>query len=142
VRDPLTGAVGPTSYLDNYFTRQLNSQLSSNLSDFFQGAITEWELERDRGDVFTGQGDFVVGVGSQLTDRLALRYRQRVGQRRELSTVSPDAADLFEQNVEAEYRINRFIYVTSGVSRRRILPGTPTQPNTDYNVNLKARWEY
>lgn len=144
LRDPLTGNIGATaatSYLDNYFTRQLNSQLSANMSEFFRGAITEWELQRDRGDVFTGEGDFVVGVGSQLTDRLALRYRQRVG-RRELSTVRPDAADLFEQNVEAEYRINRFIYVTSGVSKRRTGLNVTTQPNTDYNVNLKARWEY
>jgi hypothetical protein len=134
---------GASNYLDNYFTRQLNAQLSSNLSDFFRGAISEWELQRDLGDVFTGEGDLVVGVGSQVTDRLALRYRQRVTKNQPVPTTHIDVSDLFEQNVEAEYRINRFIYVTSGVSKRRTTGfGATTQPNTDYNVNLKARWEY
>jgi hypothetical protein len=130
--------------LDNYFTRQLNAQLSAGLSEFFQGAITDWELRRDRGGLLTGQGELVVGVGSQLTDRLALRYQQRVpGLGRSTTGISRvDPSDLFEQNVEAEYRVNRFIFVTSGVSRRRSSLTGPTQPNTDYNVNLKARWEY
>jgi hypothetical protein len=86
----------------------------------------------------------VVGVGSQVTDKLALRYQQRVpalGQQPAgQSRLNP--ADLFEQNVEAEYRLNRFIYVTSGVSRRRSSLIGPSQQNMDYNVNLKARWEY
>jgi len=43
--------------------------------------------------------------------------------------------------VEAEYRVNRFIYLTSGVSRRRVATNA-LAPTTDYNVNLKARWEY
>jgi hypothetical protein len=130
--------------LDNYFTRQLNAQLSAGLSEFFQGAITDWELRRDRGGLSTGEGELVVGVGSQLTDRLALRYQQRVPGlgRQPTSTSRLDPTDLFEQNVEAEYRVNRFIFVTSGVSRRRSSLLGPTQPNTDYNVNLKARWEY
>ena len=142
----LRGGVAATNYLDNYFTRQLNAQLSANMSEFFRGAISEWEVQRDRGDVFTGEGELIVGVGSQVTDRLALRYRQVVpGRGRQpLSPVAPDPAELFEQNVEAEYRINRFIYVTSGVSSRRRTGyySSTTQPNTDYNVNLKARWEY
>jgi hypothetical protein len=129
---------------DNYFARELNAQLSAGLSEFFQGAITEWELRRDRGGLLTGEGDFVVGVGSQVTDKLALRYQQRVpalGQQPAgQSRLNP--ADLFEQNVEAEYRLNRFIYVTSGVSRRRSSLIGPSQQNMDYNVNLKARWEY
>jgi len=28
------------------------------------------------------------------------------------------------------------------VSRRRSIYTGPTQPNTDFNLNLKARWEY
>ena len=130
--------------VDNYFTRQLNAQLSASMSEFFRGAITEWELQRDRGGVLSGEGELVVGVGSQVTDRLALRYRQRVPGlgKTPNSAIRPDPTDLFEQNVEAEYRINRFIYVTSGVSRRRGTIVGPAQPNTDYNLNLKARWEY
>lgn len=130
--------------LDNYFTRQLNAQLSAGLSEFFKGAITDWEVQRDQGGLISGQGSYVVGVGSQVTDRLALRYRQRIqGPGKPLdSSVIPDVNDLFDQNVEAEYRINRFIFVTSGVTRRRSPLGTGPQPNTDYNLNLKARWEY
>ncbi len=130
--------------VDNYFTRQLNAQLSASMSEFFRGAITEWELQRDRGGVLSGEGELVVGVGSQVTDKLALRYRQRVPGlgKTPNSAIRSDPTDLFEQNVEAEYRINRFIYVTSGVSRRRGTIVGPAQPNTDYNLNLKARWEY
>jgi hypothetical protein len=81
-------------------------------------------------------------VGSQVTHKLALRYQQRVpGLGKPTSRLDP--TDLFEQNVEAEYRLNRFIFVTSGVSRRRSSLVGPTQTNNmDYNVNLKARWEY
>jgi hypothetical protein len=129
--------------LDNYFTRQLNSQLSAGLSEFFRGAISDWELQYDKGGVLLGEGALVVGVGSQVTDKLAFRYRQRVpGLDRPIDPTRLDPTTVFEQNVEAEYRVNRFIYLTSGVSRRRNSLANPAQPNTDYNLNLKARWEY
>ena len=131
--------------LDNYITRQLNAQLSEGLSEFFRGAITEWELRRDRGGLLQGEGEYVFGVGSQVTDRLVVRYQQRLpglGGGKSVTSARLDPADLFEQNVEAEYRVNRFIYLTSGVARRRGLPTGAAQQNTDYNVNLKARWEY
>jgi hypothetical protein len=130
--------------LDNYFTRQINSQLSAGLSEFFAGTITDWELQRDQGGLLTGEGALVVGMGSQVTDKLALRYQQRVtGTERTVTGTASrlDTSDLFEQNVEAEFRVNRFIYLTSGVSRRRVA-STALAPATDYNVNLKARWEY
>ncbi len=137
------GKVSASPLLDDYFTRQLNAQLSAGLSEFFRGAITDWEVQRDRGGVLSGEGELVVGVGSQVTDRLALRYRQRVPGlgKTHNSSIRFDPTDLFEQNVEAEYRVNRFIFVTSGVSRRRTISNA-VQPNTDFNVNLKARWEY
>jgi hypothetical protein len=130
--------------LDNYFTRQLNSQLSAGLSEFFAGAITDWELQREHGGLLTGDGALVVGVGSQVTNKLALRYQQRVpGTDKAVTSTAnrQDSSDLLEQNVEAEYRVNRFIYLTSGVSRRRVATSA-LAPTTDYNVNLKARWEY
>lgn len=132
-----------SSPLDNYVTRQLNAQLSANLSSVFRGAISEWELRRDRGGLLTGEGGIVVGVGSQVTSNLAFRYQQRLPMNeRPISTGRMDPADLFEQNVEAEYRVNRFIYLTSGVARRRAGITGAAPLNTDYNVNLKARWEY
>jgi hypothetical protein len=130
--------------LDNYFTRQLNSQLSAGLSEFFAGAITDWELQREHGGLLTGDGALVVGVGSQVTDKLALRYQQRVpGTDKAVTGTATQVnnSDLLEQNVEAEFRVNRFIYLTSGVSRRRVSTNA-LAPTTDYNVNLKARWEY
>jgi len=136
-----------TDPLDNYFTQKLNAQLSAGLSDFFAGAITDWELQRDRGGLLTGEGALVVGMGSQVTNKLALRYQQRVpgtGGNSTLTTTTAtrqDSSDLLEQNVEAEFRVNRFIYLTSGVSRRRV-SSNALAPTTDYNVNLKARWEY
>lgn len=135
--------VSVSSPLDNYVTRQLNAQLSASLSQFFRGAIDEWELRRDRGGLLTGEGGIVVGVGSQVTNNLAFRYRQRLPMNeRPVNYGRVDPTDLFDQNIEAEYRLNRFIYFTSGVSRRHIGQGGPTPINTDYNVNLKARWEY
>src|SRR5262249_9015894 len=101
--------------LDNYFTRQLNSQLSAGLSDFCQGAITDWELQREHGGLLTGEGALVVGVGSHVTDKLALRYQQRVPGTDKAASNQLDSSDLLEQKVEAEYRVNRFIYLTSGV---------------------------
>ncbi|MCE9627348.1 MAG: translocation/assembly module TamB, partial [Candidatus Eisenbacteria bacterium] len=137
------GTVSVQSPLDNYVTRQLNAQLSENLSAFFAGRISEWEVRRDRGGLFSGEGGIVVGVGSQVTDNLAFRYRQRLpGNERPVNTGRLDPTDLFDQNVEAEYRVIRFIFLTSGFSRRRGLPTSAAQTNTDYNVNLKARWEY
>jgi len=143
--NPVQASITVGSQLaDSYFARQLNAQLSASLSDFFQDAISEWELRRQQGGLLTGEGDLVVGVGSQVTDKLALRYQQRVpGLGKPPAGASRlDPTDLFEQNVEAEYRLNRFIFVTSGVSRRRSSLIGPSQPNMDYNVNLKARWEY
>jgi hypothetical protein len=136
-----------TDPLDNYFTQKLNAQLSAGLSDFFAGAITDWELQREHGGLLTGDGALVVGMGSQVTNKLAVRYQQRVPGTGGNSTVVTSTAsqvnnsDLLEQNVEAEFRVNRFIYLTSGVSRRRVSSNALT-PTTDYNVNLKARWEY
>ena len=138
------GAQGiSTDPLDNYFTQKLNAQLSAGLSDFFAGAITDWELQRERGGLLTGDGALVVGMGSQVTDKLAVRYQQRVPGTGATTTIAnrQDSSDLLEQNVEAEFRVNRFIYLTSGVSRRRVSTNAQA-PTTDYNVNLKARWEY
>jgi autotransporter translocation and assembly factor TamB len=144
-RDPtdpgnIPGAVrsGAVDFADNILTRQLNAQLSADLSKYFNGALTDWELQRDQGGLIGGSGAYVLGVGSQVTDRLALRYQQRVSP---TGQSNPAAGDLFDQNVEAEYRLNRFIFLTSGVTRRRTALTNTTQP-TDYNVNLKARWEY
>lgn len=136
-----SGNISLTDPLDNYLTRQLNNQLSQNMSEFFRGAITEWNVERERGGLLQGSGDLVFGVGTYLTPQLAVRYRQRLPGFGRTSGLG--VAELFERDVEAEYRLNRFIYVTTEVAQRRSLTGTnANQVGNDFNVNLKARWEY
>jgi hypothetical protein len=141
--------VGPTAQLsdpvDNYVTRTLNRTLSAEMSRLFQGYVDEWALERERGGLFTGTGDLVATVGVPLGRNLSVRYRGRLGVANGDSR-SPVGStdDLFERNVEAEYRLNRFFYVTTEFVERRPTTAT-TQATTgtrDFNVNLKARWEY
>ena len=49
-----------------------------------------------------------------------------------------------ERDVAAELRINRFFYFTSELTQRRTLTSTTGTGTTapEFNVNLKARWEY
>jgi hypothetical protein len=112
------------------------------MSRLFQGYVSEWTVERERGGLFTGTGDMVATVGVPLGKRLSLRYRSRlglpVGERRPVSGATDD---LFERNLEAEYRLNRFFYVsTEYVQPRGTVTGSNGTP--DINLNLKARWEY
>lgn len=130
------------SVADNILTQQLNNQLSRELSDFFGGAIAEWELQRESGGLFRGEGDIFVQAGTQLTPALAVRYRQRLWN-------APDAAGLgtanpLERDVEAEYRLSRFIFLTTEVKQHRYSNGSNQsgQGAPEVNVNLKARWEY
>jgi hypothetical protein len=50
---------------------------------------------------------------------------------------------LLERDLQAEYRINRFFYITTELAQRRPL-SVSTLPTLvpEFNVNLKARWEY
>ena len=133
--------------LDNYMTRAINRSLSADLSQAFGGYINEWSLERDRGGLFSGEGEVVVSATSQITNQLSLGYSQRLpGLSREVLTpLAPtSASDLFERQVRAEFRLNRFFFVTTDISQRRTTGSTSgaVSAGPDYNVNLKARWEY
>ena len=101
-------------------------------------------MERERGGLLTGEGDLIVGVGVPVNRNLQIRYRQRVpGLEREYGTAGKPE-DPFERNVEAEYRLNRFFFVTTELKQRRILTGSSGSvvATPDFNINLKARWEY
>ena len=135
-----------TDPLENYVTRQLTNQLSRDLSKYLNNAITQWTVEREQGALFgaSGEGDVYVGVSGDVNARTSWTYRQRLpGLDR--GRTSLDSANLFERDVEVEYRVNRFIYVTTELAQRRTslvqTPGTPTGP-AEFNVSLKARWEY
>ena len=130
--------------LDSYVTQAINRTLSAEMSRTFNGYINEWVLERERGGLLTGEGDLIVGVGIPVSRNLQVRYRQRVpGMEREYGGTGKPV-DPFERDVEAEYRLNRFFYVTTELKQRRILTGSTGSVvgTPDFNVNLKARWEY
>jgi hypothetical protein len=129
---------------DNYLTRAINRTLSSEMSRAFKGYVNEWVIDREQGGLFGGQGEVILGVGSQVTRNLMLRYRQRVpGLGRETVTTSTTSTP-FERDLEAEYRLNRFFIISSELTQRRSLSGntTTTSSTPDFNINLKARWEY
>jgi hypothetical protein len=129
---------------DNYLTRAINRTLSSEMSRVFKGYVNEWVIDREHGGLFAGQGDVFVGVGSQVTPNLMVRYRQRLpGLGREVTTAT-SLLTPFERDLEAEYRLNRFFLITSELSQRRNLSGGPSiwSSGPDFNINLKARWEY
>jgi len=132
--------------LENYVTRQLTNQLSQDLSKYLNNAITQWTVEREQGALFgaSGAGNVYVGVSGDVNARTSWTYRQRLpGLDR--GTASLEAANQFERDVEVEYRVNRFIYVTTELTQRRAsllqAPGTTSGP-AEFNVSLKARWEY
>lgn len=132
--------------LENYVTRQLTNQLSQDLSKYLNNAITQWTVEREQGALFgaSGVGDVYVGVSGDVNARTSWTYRQRLpGLDR--GTTPLETANQFERDVEVEYRVNRFIYVTTELTQRRTslvqIPGTTNGP-ADFNVSLKARWEY
>jgi autotransporter translocation and assembly factor TamB len=120
---------------ESYLTRVLSRQLSQELSRAFRGYLSDWEIARESG------AGLILGVGSQLNDRLALRYRQLVPGTAQAAPTP--GATLVERDLEAEYRINRFFYVTSQLTQKRSTAGAASvSPTPDFNINLKARWEY
>jgi len=124
---------------DSYLTRAISRQLSAELSRTFRGYLTDWEIARES----EGVGGLMVRVGVPINDRLAVRYGQRLpgtGQ----ATTSPTPSALVERDIEAEYRLNRFFYITSQLTQKRLASGSasPVSTTPDFNVNLKARWEY
>ena len=140
------GTVALGDPLDNWLTRKLNEQLSPVLSKAFLGYVNQWALEREQGGLFAGQGDVVLKVSSQLNPRILVNlYNTLPGFKRPVTTTAP-LTDTFDRKVEAEYRLNRFFYVTTELAQRRAFSGgtvgSTTSGNTDFNVNLKARWEY
>lgn len=136
------GGVALGDPLDHYLTRAINRTLSAEMSRAFRGYINEWQLDRERGGLFGGEGELILGVGTQVTPHLQLRYRQRVpGLSRPVVSASTNL-DPFERDIVAEYRLNRFFLVSSELIQRRDASGTTGSGHPDFNVNLKARWEY
>lgn len=133
--------------LENYVTRQLTNQLSQDLAKYLNNAVTQWSVEREQGALFgaSGAGDVYVGVSGDVNARTSWTYRQRLPGLDRGPALGYGRGNTFERDVEVEYRVNRFIYVTTELTQRRSslaqAPGTASGP-ADFNVSLKARWEY
>lgn len=140
-----TSGQGPLGYADpfqNYLTRQLNNQLSRDLSKVFNDRINQWEFQREQGELLNGAGGVYVSVGGDVNSQFSWSVRQRLpgfNGPSASATTSP-----FERDVEVDYRISRFIYLTTELTQHRITGSTSPGAlgNSDFNVNLKARWEY
>ena len=135
--------VSPTDWVQNSLTRQLSNQMSRDLSKVFNDAINQWEVERDQGELINGQGGVVMSVGGDINTRTSWTYRQRLPGLDRPVTSTLSSTSLFDRDVEVEYRINRFIYATTELTQRKlgqVVVGQ--QAGTEFNVNLKARWEY
>jgi len=134
--------------LDSYVTRMINAQLSPLLSRTFLRDVGQWRLERQQGGLFAGRGDVFVTVAHQFNPRVQVSYSQRLPGFERPGATEPGATGaidqgLLERNVAAEYRLNRFFYITTELAQRRPQSST-TLPTLvpEFNVNLKARWEY
>jgi hypothetical protein len=123
--------------LENYLTRMLSRQLSEQLSSAFGGYLREWEVSRDP------SGALRLGVGTQLTRELRVRFAQVLPGYTPLKPTATGQS-LFERDVEAEYRLNRFVYLTTGIAQRRAAATLRGESGTttDFNVNLRVRYEY
>ncbi len=136
--------VSPTDPVQNYLTRQISNQVSRELASFFDDRINKWELARDQGELFGGPGGVLMSVGGDIDARTSWTYRQRLpGLDNPVTSQQAGTSNsLIDRDVSVEYRINRFIYATTELTQRRVGANTVGQNNTEFNVNLKARWEY
>jgi hypothetical protein len=137
---------GAASYADNYFTRALNRQLSADLQRALQGWISDVEIARESGGLLQGEGNLVLGLGIPVSRNINVRYRQAIAGTAARPTTLTNTTSLnpLERDVEAEYRINRFFYVSTELTQRRSTSAQqgPAVIAPEFNVNLKARWEY
>lgn len=126
-------AVGTTG--GQYLVRQLAREIPE-ASDLLSG------LEVGTTVVESGQTGRVVpklGFGYYLSRDVRVRYSQVVGG----YGTTGQSVDI--RDLGAEYRINKIFFLTGEVVERRngslLAPGTP-QSEVEYNVDLRARYEY
>ena len=103
------------------------------MSRAFRGYVNEWELEREQGGLFAGQGevDRRRGHAGHAQPACCATASACPGSAATRSTPTErSASNPFERDVEAEYRLNRFFYVTTELTQRRTPDGTSRATST------------
>jgi autotransporter translocation and assembly factor TamB len=116
-----------------WVARQLVSEVPE-----IREVLGDFELGQrvSEGDATSASQSFTtVGVTRYFTRDLLVRYSQVVGD------VSQTAAVDY-QDLTAEYRLNRLLFLSGQVTRRRGVLVITAQDQTIYNLEVRARHEY
>ncbi len=120
-----------------YLARQLARQVPE-LEQYL--GVVELGTTQDQNNVtttggFASKAYYTVGVSRYFTRDLLLRYSQVVGD-------LTDAQSVDFQDLDAEYRISRLLYLNGQVKRRRGFLVTAQEQSVYYNLEVRARYEY
>ena len=118
-----------------YLLRQLAQQfpeVSPLLGDVEVGTQV---VQTDRGGLIVP----TIGIGRYVTPDVRVRYSQALG------TPSTATSGVNVRDLGAEYRISRIFFLTGEILERRTgssLTPTVSQSELEYNLDLRARYEY
>ena len=126
------GARGLATGGAQYLARQLSKEIPE-LERYF-GTIDVSERYSEGREDYASQAFTTVGITRYFTRDLLVRYSQVVG-----DVSQTDAVDY--QDLTAEYRLNRLLFLSGQVTRRRGVLIT-SQDQTIYNLDVRARHEY
>jgi hypothetical protein len=116
-----------------YLIRQLARGIPE-LADFEVGSKVDDQNNATTAGTGSSRLYTTVGVSRYFTRDLLLRYSQVVGDVAEAQRVD-------YQDLAAEYRINRLLFLSGQVTRRKGVLVT-SQDQTLYNLDVRARYEY
>ena len=100
----------------------------------YLGTIDVGQRYSEGKDDYASEAFTTVGITRYFTNDLLVRYSQVVG-----DVSQTDAVDY--QDLTAEYRLNRLLFLSGQVTRRRGVLIT-SQDQTIYNLDVRARHEY
>jgi hypothetical protein len=126
------GARGLATGGAQYLARQLSKEIPE-LERYFGTIDVSERYSEGRAD-YASQAFTTVGITRYFTRDLLVRYSQVVG-----DVSQTDAVDY--QDLTAEYRLNRLLFLSGQVTRRRGVLIT-SQDQTIYNLDVRARHEY
>jgi hypothetical protein len=131
----------------SYLFRQIarNPDLAPVLRDVELSSTQEQSLDPSQsslsvpgtGTLSANKSFTTLGMQRYLTRDLLVRYSQIVGD------VGNDVQRVDYQDLAAEYRLNRLLFLQGQVTRRRgVLVTTQDENQTIYNLDVRARYEY